>query len=757
MKLSILVLLSVPLWGQPHVINNGGLKTGIYDFPSTGSACGPSASGYVRICGNGNQLMYSENGGAVTHIGSGSVTWPSAAGISVCTGTPCTAWGSSLGLATTVGSPGVDTSVPSEKAVRTAISGFGVVSGGGTGLSSLNPYAILAGGTTSTGIMQQVSGLGTSGYVLTSNGPAALPTWQASGATIFGGWIDICSLSGVDCTGATDSSAGLASFATPDAYTGKTVFVPANAHIRTDHQFLIKGQENLTITSLRGYALQNYLGQPEIFGCGTDTGSVVKISRSGLGKMEGIGIYPKGWSCPSGSLFTTGLELANSDSGGYNTTNWQFNDLWVAPEDYSGTVTNFIGVWINGTPNMEEMRFHGLQVSCNYSTNSYGFYQNDDNADSTKIDRSSTIGACKRGIFAAAGVIYLSDSNVGGNGGYSVFGSGGAAIYQTGGCVRQVQNTIFAEGTGQLLNNNGDTAGSRCDQIFVNNQISFGDIDPTVYPVNVVWGNIQFINNQVGSGGVTPHNNAIIGTDTNAGHAPLGTCYTYGNNWDNRAATYNVLSGHCQQGTWQLESYPMPSFVDQTILSQNIGGLTMNAAANPSMAAVNPTCTGTCATTYTYGVSCTMPDGSHTAMGSGTASTSLQAATLDGAHSNELTYNSSTGAKSCDFYRLVGGTTQGKILTQTFPAAAWPVDNGLVASGSAPTTNTTGRMNIVNPGGFTASFDASGITANRTLTLPDLGGTVAVYTSGTPVTASGTSCAITAIQNGIITGASCTP
>jgi hypothetical protein len=56
------------------------------------------------------------------------------------------------------------------------------VAGGGTGDTSLTPYALLAGGTSSTGTLQQVGGLGTSGQVLTSNGNGALPTWQnASG------------------------------------------------------------------------------------------------------------------------------------------------------------------------------------------------------------------------------------------------------------------------------------------------------------------------------------------------------------------------------------------------------------------------------------------------------------------------------------------------------------------------------------------------------------------------------------------------
>lgn len=53
---------------------------------------------------------------------------------------------------------------------------------GGTGAASFTAYAVICGGTTSTGALQQVSGLGTSGQVLTSNGASALPSWQAAGS-----------------------------------------------------------------------------------------------------------------------------------------------------------------------------------------------------------------------------------------------------------------------------------------------------------------------------------------------------------------------------------------------------------------------------------------------------------------------------------------------------------------------------------------------------------------------------------------------
>lgn len=54
------------------------------------------------------------------------------------------------------------------------------VAEGGTGKSTTTAYAVLAGGTTTTGALQQVSGVGSSGQILTSNGASALPTWQAT-------------------------------------------------------------------------------------------------------------------------------------------------------------------------------------------------------------------------------------------------------------------------------------------------------------------------------------------------------------------------------------------------------------------------------------------------------------------------------------------------------------------------------------------------------------------------------------------------
>ena len=57
-----------------------------------------------------------------------------------------------------------------------------VVSNGGTGVATLTAYAVICGGTAATNPVQALAAVGNAGEVLTSNGAAALPTWQAAGS-----------------------------------------------------------------------------------------------------------------------------------------------------------------------------------------------------------------------------------------------------------------------------------------------------------------------------------------------------------------------------------------------------------------------------------------------------------------------------------------------------------------------------------------------------------------------------------------------
>lgn len=111
-------------------------------------------------------------------------------------------------------SPGSVSGVPviSQGASTNPVFGTALVVGGGTGLVSTTAYALLAGGTTSTGNLQQISGLGNASQVLTSNGASALPTWQDSAvnpsSTVFISDDFICSISG-NATGSTSMASEL--------------------------------------------------------------------------------------------------------------------------------------------------------------------------------------------------------------------------------------------------------------------------------------------------------------------------------------------------------------------------------------------------------------------------------------------------------------------------------------------------------------------------------------------------------------------
>lgn len=67
--------------------------------------------------------------------------------------------------------------------LTTHVDGILPVDNGGTNRASHTAYAVITGGTTATGAQQSIASVGTSGQVLTSNGPAALPTFKTPAAT----------------------------------------------------------------------------------------------------------------------------------------------------------------------------------------------------------------------------------------------------------------------------------------------------------------------------------------------------------------------------------------------------------------------------------------------------------------------------------------------------------------------------------------------------------------------------------------------
>ena len=175
---------------------------------------------------------------------------------------------------------------------------------GGTGLATLTAYALIAAGTTSTGTFQQVSGLGSSGQVLTSNGAGALPTWQAAGSSggfaylssntsVYGGTNSTLSFTGADNTviGVTAGNAlsggadnTLLGYLAGEALVsgGQNVVIGSNAGKKltsSSNVFVGYNVDNNTITS----GANNVL-----IGTGWSTGNWIGTSNSNVFIGQGI-------------------------------------------------------------------------------------------------------------------------------------------------------------------------------------------------------------------------------------------------------------------------------------------------------------------------------------------------------------------------------------------------------------------------------------------------------------------------------------
>ncbi|MEO7099099.1 MAG: hypothetical protein ABI162_07035 [Luteolibacter sp.] len=147
------------------------------------SGTGASSSTYWR----GDGTWSSAAGGAGT-VTDGTITWPGTVYSTPTTGvvtsgnlnfTPVlqtqashTFFGNPTG---STGTPGFMTASQAGSALN-----MGAVAQGGTGQVSWSPYNLVVTGTTSTGVFQSVAPSATTGYVLTSNGASALPTFQAA-------------------------------------------------------------------------------------------------------------------------------------------------------------------------------------------------------------------------------------------------------------------------------------------------------------------------------------------------------------------------------------------------------------------------------------------------------------------------------------------------------------------------------------------------------------------------------------------------
>lgn len=131
----------------------------------------------------------SPTAGNINTLGSGSITIVGAGSTLTTQLTGLTSHNVLIGAGTatiTKVAPSATSGVPliSQGAAADPAFGTAVVAGGGTGDTSFTAFAPVCGGTTTTGALQSAdTGIGTSGFVLTSTGAGSLPTFQAVPST----------------------------------------------------------------------------------------------------------------------------------------------------------------------------------------------------------------------------------------------------------------------------------------------------------------------------------------------------------------------------------------------------------------------------------------------------------------------------------------------------------------------------------------------------------------------------------------------
>jgi len=149
----------------------------------------------------------------------------------------------------------------------------------------------------------------------------------------------------------------------------------------------------------------------------------------------------------------------------------------------------------------------------------------------------------------------------------------------------------------------------------------------------------------------------------------------------------------------------------------NINSLTTGTYTGPTPT-VSATCTGTCATTYTYELTCLGDNSTYSPVS--TATTAMNASTLDGTHFNTITWTDETGCSGYNIYGRIGGSLG--LIATVGAAVATFTDNTASSPGAAPPTS--GTMGV---------FTATGGFIGNLNVLTTLGDTL--YENATPANA----------------------
>lgn len=197
---------------------------------------------------------------------------------------------------------------------------------GGTGVQANTSYAVLCGGTTTTNPIQSIAGVGTSGQLLTSNGAAALPTFQNAPA------------SSITITG--DSGGGLTgnSFTFTGGTTGLTFAGAATTETLGGTLAIANGGTNAT--SMANTFGVNYYDGTRIVTTAVGTATHVLTSN-------GAGVAPTFQAAASG-----GITTINGNSGSVTGSTVTISTIGEATLLFSGSSTTLTLNTTDGSGNV---------------------------------------------------------------------------------------------------------------------------------------------------------------------------------------------------------------------------------------------------------------------------------------------------------------------------------------------------------------------------------------------------------------------
>lgn len=176
--------ISASYVGQSSITTLGTISTGTWNGTVIGSSFGGTGvnNGSSTITLGGSLTTSGAFASTFTMTGITGVTFPTSGTLAttsqVPTGAALTKTDDTNVTLTLGGSPA--TALVNAASLTLGWTGQLSVPRGGTGLASATAYAVLCGGTSSTGAFQSVASLGTSGQILTSNGASSLPSFQDS-------------------------------------------------------------------------------------------------------------------------------------------------------------------------------------------------------------------------------------------------------------------------------------------------------------------------------------------------------------------------------------------------------------------------------------------------------------------------------------------------------------------------------------------------------------------------------------------------